>query len=54
MNKKMRIAAISWTGLTAGNFLWQVFATKNWEVAAERSFFQAVALIAFLIAYRER
>jgi hypothetical protein len=32
--------------LTVGNFAWQAVTEKAWGVAAERSFFQALALLA--------
>ncbi len=38
-----------WAGLTVGNFLWQLATKKEWGVAIERSFFQAVALGTFLL-----
>lgn len=42
-------AGLTFLGLTAGNYIWQVLKGKNWILAAERSFFQGVALIAYLI-----
>ncbi len=36
-------------GLTAGNFIWQAFTKREWGVATERSFFQAVALGAYMV-----
>ena len=32
--------------MTASNFVWQAATDKAWGVAAERSFFQALALLA--------
>jgi len=33
-----------WASLAAGNFLCACFSLCNWETAAERSFFQALAV----------
>jgi hypothetical protein len=35
-------------GLATGSFIFQVFTDQNWAVAAERTFFQFVALAAFV------
>lgn len=46
----MVTAITALVGLTAGNFLWEAMAPeKKWIRAAERSFFQAVALGVYLI-----
>jgi len=42
-------AIVVCAGLTIGNFIWQAFGKREWDKAAERSFFQAVALGAFLL-----
>jgi len=34
-----------WLGLTIGNFIWVLLTTREWRIAFERSYFQAVALI---------
>jgi len=34
------------TGLSFGNFTYQWVTTQDWTIAFERSFFQAIALIA--------
>ena len=39
-------------GCVLGNFIWQAFGKRDWSRAAERSFFMAVSLIAFLLAVR--
>lgn len=35
-------------GLATGSFIFQAFTDQNWAVAAERSFFQFVALAVFV------
>ncbi len=35
--------------LTFSNFLFQAMKEKNWKVAAERSWFQAVAIVLFAV-----
>lgn len=35
-----------WAGLAIGNFAWQMFGDALWAVAAERSFFQGLAVLA--------
>ena len=37
-------------GLTVGNYILEAFTKRNWGRAAERSFFQAVAIGIFLFA----
>ena len=41
-------------GLAAGSFVYQIFTNQNWEVAVERSFFQFVALGAFVYLNKGR
>ena len=42
-----------WIGLSIGNFVWQALqGYSNWNQAAERSFFQAVALLAVFLLRR--
>lgn len=43
------IMIIATLGLVAGNFVYQVFGPHEWSVAAERSFFQIVAVAAVWI-----
>lgn len=43
-------AVALWFGLAIGNFLWQTISwKKDWGKAAEASFYQAIALGAFLL-----
>lgn len=38
--------------LTIGNFTWEAFKkNRDWSVATERSFFQGVAIITFLLVF---
>ncbi len=40
-------------GLTLGNFLYQALTRKNnWQQATERSFFQLIAIVTFLVLLR--
>jgi hypothetical protein len=41
-------------GLALGSFIFQVFTEQNWAVAAERSFFQFVALGVFVYLNKGR
>lgn len=49
MNKVINEAIGCAFALTASNFLYQAFTEKNYALAFDRSFFQCVALIAFLL-----
>jgi hypothetical protein len=42
-------AIIVFLGLTTGNFILQFFRDQDWAVAFERSFFQAIAIIAYIL-----
>jgi hypothetical protein len=42
------ISIATFVGLAGGNFVWQAVNGQNWQVAFERSLFQAVAIIALL------
>ena len=43
-------AVLVW--LTAANFIYQAATQRQWETAIERSYFQAVALLALAIVVR--
>lgn len=48
-------ALLAAIGLTLGNFIWQMITGfEQWAVAAERSYFQAFALITFALSRRRR
>ncbi len=49
-NKQFYALVGVWFGLSIGNFLYQWLFHANWDVAAERSLFQLVALIALQFA----
>jgi len=34
--------------MTTGNFLWQAFTERRWWTAAERSYFQGLALLTYI------
>ena len=38
-------------GLTLGNFAFQAFSEHRWAVAVDRSFFQVVAIFAFILSF---
>ncbi len=39
-------------GLSLGNFIYQFLGHQNWHLAAERSFFQFIALFAVWIVFK--
>jgi hypothetical protein len=41
-------AAVTVAVLTAANFLWEIFTKRNWSHAIELSYFQGVAIVAYL------
>ncbi len=46
------LGIIACLGLTTGNYLWQAFNDKNWAQASERSYFQFIALVLFVIGLK--
>lgn len=44
--------ALLWSGLTVGNFLYQVLGNGAYSVAIDRSYFQAAALISVWVAQK--
>ena len=47
-------ALVVFVSLMFANFIWQAFKEREWHKAMERSFFQAVALGAFLLVMASR
>lgn len=47
-------ALLVWSGLCAGNFIWQALGQHNWAQAAERSFFQLVPLLLLVFIHYAR
>ena len=43
------ISFLVWVALTAGCFIWQAFGPHEWGKAAERSFFQGLAIALLLV-----
>ncbi len=44
------IGVISWViALTIGNFLWALATDRRWKRAAELSYFQAVAVVGYVL-----
>lgn len=53
MKNLVSIAINSLIGLTAGNYFWQLIQDPpQWEIAFERSFFQAVAILTVVLFSR--
>jgi hypothetical protein len=46
------ICSAVWAGLAVGNFLYQLFGQRLWAVAAERSYFQGLALLTVFVMAR--
>lgn len=42
-------AFLAWLAVSLGNFIYQVFTQKNWKIAFERSFFQAIGIAALVL-----
>lgn len=38
--------------LSLGNYIWQAMTTLDWYVAAERSFFQIMAIMIFVFIFK--
>ncbi len=50
MNASHQAVLATWIGLSIGNFVWQAMrGSHDWGQAAERSFFQGVALLAVVL-----
>ncbi len=52
MKKYVHIGMLTFVGLTMSNFLFQAFNGSLWLVAAERSFFELIAIVALIIGIK--
>ena len=52
MNQYVLTCLLTVVSLSLGNFLWQAMSSHNWGVALERSWFQAIAVLALGIGLR--